>query len=180
MLLGKVISTITDKYRQVKTRLRGSADVRTPYQIAPFGDDSNPVADTDVVYLRTANMNDPGYIIGCRLKDPLAAVGEKRLFSTDADGAEQTRVWLKSDGKINLGGTGASDNPNHAAQYEGLRTAFNQLRTDFNNLVTLYNAHTHVYSPGPGTPTPTAGPVAPGTISSADITTAKIDKLLVL
>lgn len=177
MLLGTVISTISGAYRKITARFRGEMDVRTPYQIAPFGDDSNPVKDTEVVYLRTENMNDPGYIIGCRLKDPLAAVGEKRMFSTNAGGTEQTRVWLKADGKINLGGTGSGDNPNHAAQFEGLQTAFNQLRTDFNNHITAYNAHVHS---GVTTGSGSTAITTPGVPSTADITGAKIDKILVL
>ena len=135
MLLGKVISTISGEYRKIKARFRGEMDVRTPYQLTPAQLDSNPIADMEPVYLRTANMNDPGYIIGYRLKNPIAAVGELRLFATDADGAEQTRVWLKADGKINLGGTGASDNPNHLIQREAMKTALDNYFLALNSAI---------------------------------------------
>jgi len=40
--------------------------------------------------------------------------------------------------------------------------ALDSLLTILNTFIGVFNAHTHVYSPGPGAPTPTAGPSAPG------------------
>jgi len=40
--------------------------------------------------------------------------------------------------------------------------ALDSLLTILNNFIGIFNAHTHAYNPGPGGPTPTAGPVAPG------------------
>jgi hypothetical protein len=68
--------------------------------------------------------------------------------------------WLAT-GILELNG-----NADFAVRYNALETAFNQLQADF-------DAHTHLYSPGPGTPTQTAATVA----STADITPAKVDEV---
>lgn len=179
MLLTKILNSVNGAFRTVKLRVRGGFDIRTAEPIAAYGDDSNPIADAEAVYASTESTTSPRYVIGYRIKEPIAGIGEKRLYSTNTTGTEQARVWIRANGKVNIAGTGSSDNPNHAAQYEGLKTAFDQFKTDFNNLVTVFNAHTHVYTPGTGTPTTSAVPASPGSDTSADISTAKIDKILV-
>jgi hypothetical protein len=46
------------------------------------------------------------------------------------------------------------------------------LLTVLNTFIGVFNAHTHVYSPGPGVPVPTAVPVAPGTLGVAGVDTS--------
>jgi hypothetical protein len=78
-------------------------------------------------------------------------------------------VRLTADGSIELNG-----NVDFAVRFNELLTAFNQLKTDLNNLVIAYNAHTHP-DPSSGSTGPTS---APGTSSAADVSSAKVDNVL--
>jgi hypothetical protein len=173
-IITNIISTTFDsvKRRLIKVRVLGLNDIRTAVEVSPFGIDSNPLKDMRAIYAETANKGDR-VIIGYINKNQLAAVGEMRLFSTDAHGNLKTYIWIKNDATIEVGG-----NAHHMTQYEGLQTAFNQLKTDFNNLVTKFNSHVHTgvqTGGGSSAITPT-----PGTASTADITGAKIETVKTL
>jgi len=148
-------------------------DARSANECAPFGIDSLPPAKMIAVYSETSTSGAPvviGYINTAQL---VAAVGESRIYATDSNGAEKIRVWLHNDGTMELGGTGASgSNANHAAQYEGLQTAFNQFKSDFNSFITTFNSHVHTgVTTGSGS---SGSTVTPGSDTTADITGAKL------
>ena len=173
-IIANILSTTFDsvKRRLIKVRVLGVTDIRTAFETNAFGIDSNPIKDMRAIYAETANKGER-VIIGYLNKNQLAAVGETRLFSTDANGNIKTYIWLKNDATIEIGG-----NTKHMVRFEELQTAFNQLKTDFNNLVTKFNSHVHTgvtTGGGSSATTPT-----PGTASTADITGAKIDTVKTL
>lgn len=94
--------------------------------------------------------------------EPPANPGACKVYSTDEDGAEKASHLLDSDGKhiFNQG----SD---WAVRYSKLETAFNELKSKF-------NSHTHPgVETGPGVTGATATP------STADITAAKVEEILI-
>jgi hypothetical protein len=155
----------------VKVLRSGKSDTREAYQVTPFGDDSNPVnfEGMRAVFCDTEVKGDQ-IILGYIHPSQLSGIGEKRIFSTDSNGQVKFYIWLHSDGTCDFGGSA-----NHLAQYEALKTAFDQLKSDFNDLVTKFNAHVH---PGvtSGSSSTTAT-ITPGTPSSADMSGAKLDNL---
>lgn len=153
--LVKTISTaIKNLVRTIKVSRYGKDDIVTGLEAMPYGDDSNPIAGMDAVYLELSSRKNK-VIVGYINKQQLSAVGEKRIFSTDADGNLKFYLWLHSDGTCEFNGKN-----NHLTQFEALETAFNQFRTDFNN---------HVHSSN-GTP-----PTIP---STADVSGAKLNNHL--
>ena len=144
--------------RTVKVSRYGKDDTVTGMEAMPYGDDSNPIAGMDAVYLELSSRKNK-VIVGYINKQQLADIGEKRIYSTDANGNVQFYIWLHADGTCDFGG-----NANHLAQYEALATAFNELQTKFNNFAAAYT---------PGSPTSVG---TPPTIaqSTADITQAKL------
>jgi len=166
-----IISTRFDslKRRLIKVLRLGKSDVVEPFEVSPFGIDSNPLKDMKAIYMETQQKG-VNVIVGYMNKNQLADVGETRLFSTDANGSLKTYIWLHNDGTMEIGGKN-----NHIAQYEGLATAFNQLKSDFNDLVSKFNAHVHSgVTTGAGT---SAVPTTSGSSSNADITPAKIETI---
>lgn len=167
-----------DNFRTVEVVRYGKDDALQPDEVGPWGIDSNPVNDIAAAHTNSTVMGED-VVLGYFIKDKKAARGETRIFSTNAGGTEQTRIWLHANGNIELGGTGdANSNTNHATQYEALKTAFDELRGDLNALVQDYNTHTHILtlSVGTGTAAPTA---TQGTPSSADVSGAKLEKIKV-
>ncbi len=164
MNITKLISTqIKNGLRFVKVLRSGKSDTREGYQVTPFGDDSNPVnyEGMRAIFCET-EVKGKQIILGYIHPNQLAAIGEKRIFSTDADGQVKFYIWLHSNGTCDFGG-----NTNHLAQYEALATAFNELQQKFNTFAAAYT---------PGSPSSVG---TPPTIqqSTADITTAKLDNL---
>jgi hypothetical protein len=172
MSFVKTISTEVDSLqrRVIKFLRFGKKDVQTSLQVSPHGIDSNPVKDLIALYADTGEKGKT-VLVGYLNKNVLAAVGETRLYSTDADGALQTFIWLKADGTMELGG-----NTKHLARFEELKSGYDQLKTDFNNLVTAFNAHMHPTA-GTGPPSP---PTVTGTASTASIDSSKIDEIKTL
>jgi len=166
---------IVKKIRSVTVTAFSIKDVRNAPEAAPYGIDSNPVAGMQALYIKTSNDSQP-VICGYINTQQLAATGENRIYATDAGGNEVGKVWLHTDGTVELAGVSDSVNANHAAQFEGLQTAFNQLTTDYGNFVTAFNAHVHGGSGTPPTPVPGVIPV---TDTTADISPAKATKILI-
>lgn len=153
--LVKTISTsIKNLMRSIKVSRFGKDDTVTGLEAMPYGEDSNPIAGMDAVYLELSSRKNK-VVVGYINKQQLAAVGEKRVFSTDSDGNVKFYIWLHADGTCEFNG-----NENHLTQFESLKLAFDQLVSDF-------NAHVH---PGNGSP-----PVTP---SNADMSDAKLDNHL--
>lgn len=169
----------TDKFRVLSLVRYGKDDALDEVdEVSPWGIDSNAVNDIAAAHTTSSVMGED-VVLGYFIKEKKAARGETRVFSTNAGGEEQTRIWLHANGDIELGGTGdANSNTNHATQYEALKTAFDELKGDFNSLVQAYNSHVHVLtlSAGTGTAAPTATSGAP---SAADVSGAKLSKIKV-
>ena len=160
--LAKFLSAVLGKQdkRDVKVNVMGKNDTRTAFQASPFGIDSNPASEDDLVAVYADTTEDgQSVLLGYLLKGLAAEKGEVRLYSTDEDGAEQPKAYihLKNDETLEIGG-----NSDNMVRFSALQTAFNQLKTEF-------NAHVHSSN---GTP-----PVTP---STADISGAKIDEIKTL
>ncbi len=145
-------------------------DVRLTELFSQAGDDVNPANGCRAVILNIA-----GHKIVIAVSDDLAPEvdpGEREIYSTDNPvTAKQARIkWAKNGDVIVNEGT------DNAVRYSKLEEAFNQLQDDFDNFVTtVYNVHQH--------PTaavgPPSNPSVTGAASTADITDAKIDDVLV-
>lgn len=173
MDLVKIISTAFDSFkRRVPKFLRkGLHDVQTAFEAAPYGIDSNPVKDMIAIYSPTSEKGKT-VIIGYLNKNQLAEVGEFRAYSTNAQGALQTYMWLKGNGDILLGGDAS-----HLTKFEELQTSFNELRDFVNNFITTkYNVHTHTYV-NVSAPATTSPSTTVGTTTSVTINSAKADKV---
>jgi hypothetical protein len=174
MNLVKVISTkIEEGLRLIKFLRYGLNDVQECNNAAPFGDDSNAPKDFVAVYSSTGEMGSP-VIIGYLNTNQIAGIGEKRIFSLKSNGSLSQYIWLKNDGKMEIGGD--SDN---LVRYSKLETAFNQLKSDHDALAQKWSAFTASYVPGSpssvGLPPTLAGQnVNP---STANIGPAKIDEI---
>ena len=172
----KVISSQIDSKgrRLIKSLGWGADDVQETLNVTPFGDDSSPIKDMVAIYSETSDIGNP-VVIGYVNKNQIADVGEKRIFSTDANGVEQISLHLKNDGTAEFGG-----NSDFMVRYSDLETAFNQLKSDLNALTTAYNSHIHITT-ATVLATPTPGIIAPtlstGTPSTADISGAKINEI---
>lgn len=158
------VKTISSRVTDIGIRLQkflglGLKDVQEVPVAAPFGIDSNAVKDMIAVYSPTL-IKGEAVIIGYINKNALAEVGGLRLFSTNAQGAEQFYVYLRNTNNLELGGSNR-----HLARFEELEIAFNMLKNEF-------DLHAHTGNLG----APTSPPLVP---SVADISGAKIDNIKV-
>jgi len=173
MILSKIISTSIEKSRLiVKILGLGAKDVKTVYNLLPFGLDSRPVKGMRGIYTDTSIKGEK-FLAGILFEDVSVNEGETRLFSLNSDGVEQFYILLTNDGNCELGGD--SDN---LSRHSVLETQIHQLRDDLNDLVTAFNQHVHPTA-APGSPSPpTSIPdIIPAIESGIDITTAKIENL---
>lgn len=171
MNLVKVFSSNTNdlKQRLIKVLRMGKGDVQTSIQATPYGLDSNPIKDMIAVYSKT-ETDGSTVIVGYLNKNSIAAVGELRLFSTDANGVEKFYTWLKNDGTIEIGG-----NQNFAVKFNELKTEFNKLKQSHNDFLTEYKTHTHAGVSSGGSST--AAPISTQLANSSNIDNAKNDKI---
>lgn len=177
----KLVNVISSEFDKQKSRIvkylrLGKSDIQTSEEVSPYGVDSSPIKNMIAVYCETS-VKGENVIIGYINKNQLAAPGEVRNYSTDANGNLKFYTWLKNDGTYLLGG-----DVDNAVRYSALALAFNQLRTELNAHIALYNAHVHVILaagavPAPFTTSPTATPATP---STADISPAKIEEIKTL
>ncbi len=156
------VKTISTRVNNLGQRLQkflglGLKDVQEVPVAAPFGIDSNAVKDMIAVYSPTL-IKGEAVIIGYINKNALAEVGGLRMFSTNAQGAEQFYVYLRANGKIEIGGVA-----NHLTRFEALEAAIAALEI-------ALNAHTHPGNLG----YPTGPPIVPFQI---DISAAKTDDI---
>ena len=171
MRIGKFnSSSIENAFRIIKSFIRSRIDVQTSNQCSPWGDDSHPLPNTDVVHSETAN-DETTVILGVIQKNQKTRPGEKRIFATDTDGNVVVDIWLKNDGTVEYDGTG-----DFLARFNELKSGFDQLKSDHNDLVNVFNAHKHATAAtGPPVgPTPVPNQI-PATTSTASIDNAKID-----
>lgn len=162
MNLVKVISSsIDDMQRRIVKFLRfGKSDVQTSVEVSAYGIDSNPIKDMVAVYAETGEKGKT-VIVGYINKNQMAAVGETRLFSTNSLGVQQTYVWLKANGDIEVGG-----NTDNIVKYTPLNTAMTTLAATLNAQLVAIAAG--IAAGG--------GSYSPATIT-IDISSAKVDKV---
>lgn len=160
--LVKILSTSFDKLksRVVKFTRFGLNDTQTATEVTAFGIDSNPLENMIAVYAETASKGDT-VIIGYINKDQLAAPGEMRLFSKAANGDLKTFIWLKANGKIQLGGD--ADN---AVRYSELKNTVDSINQFLNQQLPLIAAG---ISTGGGSYSPST--------ANFDVSAAKIDEI---
>lgn len=194
MRLTKIISSVIKKgITVIKVLGYGSKDVQNVTNIAPFGIDANPLPGYRGIYADTGSKEDK-VLIGVIFEDAIAQPGELRLHSENDSGDEVASFYLKKDGKVEANSVddhtintdknislnsgediklnGDSDN---MMRYTNMKNAFDTLKNDFNNFLTAYNAHVHTgVTTGGGSSGP---PPTPGTPSSADMSSAKIDNV---
>ena len=171
MILSKIISTaIVKGLLKVKVLGLGSSDVKTVFNLLPFGIDSNPSKDYRAIYADTG-INGEKVLLGVLNKQILAEAGEIRIFS-EIEGEIATFIHLKKNGKIELGG-----DSNFIAKFNELKTGFDQLKGDLNSHIQNYNSHVHPGVTAGGAST--AVTVSTSTESEADIDEAKNDNLLI-
>ncbi|HMI03736.1 MAG TPA: hypothetical protein VK541_14730 [Pedobacter sp.] len=96
-----VKSTLIEKGTRILKVLQFGA--KTADECAPFGDDSNPIANMTAIYAETSTV-DEQVIIGYINTKQLAAPGEKRLYSLKNDKSISFYVWLRNNGILELGG----------------------------------------------------------------------------
>lgn len=136
---------------------------KTADECAPFGDDSNPLANMTAVYADTSESGEP-VIIGYINNNQLAAAGEKRLYSLKNDGTVSFYAWLKNDGTMQLGGT-----VDNLVRFAPLNTALVQQNVLINAELAKISAAIAI----------AGGSYTPGTVST-DITASKINEIKTL
>ena len=157
-------SSIANLIRTITATVFGPEDAKSAPEIGPAGYDAAPLPGLTAVYIKTAKKD--GYVfIGYAPVNQLANPGEARMYSTDADGAEQARVWCHNDGTVEVAGTGnAGSNTNHATQWEALNAKIVAYFTAQNAAITTsIEGLSGAYTP----PTP------------IDLSTAKATKILI-
>lgn len=124
---------------------------------------SNPGSGVKGVRIRIGSLDI--IIAALNYQVPLPSVpGETKLYSTDADGAEQATVTAKADGILEVNG-----NADFAVAFNDLKIEFEKLQTEWDTFATAYV---------PGSPTvtglpPTASPSG-SNIDNAKVSTVKM------
>lgn len=184
MNIVKVISTSYDKLKRlaVKVILFGKEDngfAVQPLEVSPHGIDSRPIPGARGLYTTTSTIGKT-YMLGYVNADRKAAVGETRLYATDANGEVKFNLWLRADGTVLMGD---SELPaaytNFAVKYNETKQEGDKMKATINDLVGKWNAFAAAYVPGSpvttGTPPTLAGQnVQPNT---SDFSLIKNDKI---
>lgn len=160
LFTGSVTESLIKKGRRfIKFIGMGRDDVKQHRAIAPWGDEAMPVEGVVAIYGNTS-VNGESVVIGYINQIALDAMkaGEKRIFSTDSDGALSYYLHFKDDGTAELGGTG-----NWLVKY-------NELKAELDKLKTTVNTHTHTGNLGG----PTSALLVP---NASDFSLCKHDKV---
>lgn len=128
--VSKIISTSTDEFNRLSVKvllmgklIAGKGDIRTPLQAAPYGVDSNPVAQKVAIYTPSSKVG-KYYTIGILNTNCQSLPGEIRIFSTDEQENPQTYIWLRNQGNImELGG-----DQNFAVRYNELKIEYDKTK----------------------------------------------------
>lgn len=106
---------ITDKIRSFQSKVLFS-EVRNFAQYTSGGDDYCPLKNADALGGMLNNNPAHGFIFGWRdATDKIAAPGEKRIYSVDAEGKVVAALHLKNDGTIDAAGSKLTINVSGAA-----------------------------------------------------------------
>lgn len=166
-LIGKILQPIIKNgLRQIQTEIYKNY-IKSGYQVLPPGMDSVPIADDQGIIIMIDQTEGKTVSIGV-YPDPQAETGEVRFYSRDDDGIEQSFLWIKKDGTIEI--NGSADN---AVSFADLETALNNFKTSIDSAIAgSITGHVHPVTTAPGTTGPGAGS-APST--SIDISGSKVD-----
>jgi hypothetical protein len=85
--------------RYIKSKF--SYNAHESAQVASWGDDSVPPAGVKGVKAATSTSS-IHIILGYFNRNCKAREGEKRIFSTNAEGVEMVSLWLKNDGSFKI------------------------------------------------------------------------------
>jgi hypothetical protein len=156
MFISKFVSAkIVELVRTMTVNGRGTYDPRTATDVAPYGVDSCPEDDAQMIYADT-EAQDQQITLGVVNEDAKATKGQTRLYC-----AGSAYVLLKTS-TIELAGT--ADN---AVRYTALNTALQAEATGINANLTAISAAINAIVPGSYTPTPV----------TINITAAKINEI---
>ena len=178
---GKVLNNENRQVKILEPQVKG--EILKNYNITAVifnspGEDSRPLPDDFFAHIEASNIGKKIAVGFLDTKNPpTVEAGEKKTYSRDSGGNIKASVLLKKDGSIEI--TGASEisidgtviNINSGSDFA---VRFGDLQTAFNELKTAFNTHTHVYSPGPDSPTSTA-PGIPQSV--ADISLSKVSEV---
>lgn len=127
MILGKIISTAIEKGMLIVKILGfGGKDIKTVYNLLPFGIDCNIPKGYRGVYADTG-IDGEKVLIGIINNNVAANPGEIRIFATNNSGVEQIAVYLRNDGTCEIGG-----NADNLVRYAKLNTAMQSQTTLLN------------------------------------------------
>lgn len=141
----------------LQVEITDSDDIQTVELRNQYGEDNNPVNGSQVLIIDMGSA----FKVAIAAEDgitPSMNPGEKKIYSVSGAAIAAFINFLAS-GILEING-----NSDFAVAFNDLKIAFDQLKSDFDN-------HTHLYTPGAGTPTQTGIPPA----STADIDPAKVD-----
>ena len=160
-IFNKIEGTDPGKSLSVNTIGKGGADDSATIY-GPSGFLSKPHDDIEGVVADTGEFNIVLGTYNYKLNITLDK-GEAKIFSYDADGVVLASLKFDKTGKNVFN--------------DGDRTAvaFDKLKEGFDTLVTDFNAHTHLYSPGPSPAAPTAAPAA---ASTAEVDDSEVEEVL--
>ena len=155
-LIGRIVqSVIENNLRQIQTEIY-QGYIKKSWQINPPGMDSVPIADDQGVVILIEQTQGKSISIGV-YPDTQAEAGEVRFYSRNSAGVEQSFLWLKADGTIDINGSA-----DYAVAFDDLKSGFDQLKSDHN----AFLLHVHGVA---GTP-----PVPPAVPSTASIDASKV------
>lgn len=165
-LMTLLSSYLKDKKRTLTLNGAGRGDTRTANECAPAGTDAVPVKNMTAIYLTTDNSEVP-VVVGYLNTQQLAAAGEHRLFSMDADGNPVYNIWLKADGTCYMGtSTNIASYTEYGVKHTALSTALAAHTAQINaNLAAIATAITAL-----------GGTYAPITVTM-DISGARVNSL---
>jgi len=131
----------------------------TARHFGPPGEDSQPLPG-DYVATERAPGSGREQVTGYAdtKNQPKAAGGEVRRYARDpASGTIVGVLWLRNDGTVEVG----LEPDDFAALASKVLGELEAVKADIDAVKSAFDAHTHSYNPGPGSPTTTAAPASP-------------------
>ena len=155
-LIGKVIkSLLKNSLREIQTEIYPNY-IKSSRQVLPPGMDSVPIEGDQGIIIMIDQTEGKTVAIGV-YPDPQAESGEVRFYSRNDSGVEQSFLWIKKDGTIEINGSAES-----AVAFAALKSGFDTLKSDFNTFL----LHVHGVA---GTP-----PVPPAVPSTASVDSSEV------
>lgn len=155
--------------------------------INPAGEDSQPIAQSDIVYLAQVEGINQLIALGVTSKSLGAKEGEKILYSRKSENNKvelMTKIYLKNDGHLSIEAVDdislrskkniiLNKGEDYAVKFNELDKEMKKLKEQLNGFIKEYNAHTHPHPQGP-----TSAPTTPTTTQiTLDIKDAKSETI---